>query len=907
MRYETIKRVMTAVATVAIVALGAGCSDGQLDLGSGGEFSINPYVSITADPMTVAKGSDTTLKYVVANAETIQIASADGSAFPFDSGEVDVSGATETEGSLQVTGLTETTTFVITAKSAGDSVEYDVDSPDYIPHNMVLNKSGQIELPGTEAQPDLVSSEITDSVTVTVVDDGPLTAALTANPDSIYQGESSTLTCAVTPAGATISVVDSNNADIAMDENCQAVVTPAATTVYTLTATNALTGETTLTTATVFVGDLSADSASITANGFDALAQVDSFTGVQVDFSIVPDHIQVTVEADIPENVISCTPALPDTPTTFSELTGSSVCDLTDNTKFLLISHIGGVAKVEDAVQVVGAGGSGRVAVTARPWAFEGEEVNVSVKALAQGDIQMIRKISIIGMDSQRLPKVETIVAPDITLQPISKKLFVPEDGIRVQVYGKMDEDTSPTSDKVYVKAVELAKTNEKRITKALIDPNDAKRTYFGTKTDIAEQGRSFSATTVRMLRNDDLNAGSRDIDIDLGFLMTTAVDEFVQVMLDGGSQLVNDFDYPMHAIAVEKVADADTTAKIYVGTDGAIVYSANDGIDWNILWSPFLYFSGGKNEEGTHESCAGDIARGTKSKNAADLTSLMNVCDIVLDGEGMIAATDAGLLVIKDLSKVEKNQKEENSSGNITMNKGAAASMPMFEHVVNDLELVGDTLYAAVANGTRPHATATERGVYKSVRDGDTIGITWEKFGEIPGDPDVYYVMADMHDDVAMALYAATETGVYATELSSASWQQVGSISEPIFTLADDPYSTGDIIAGGDGVVKLSRDAADSQTGALTPSAATWGDLVAGGIAGSGKITSIAMSAVERSEGEYLYRAAFGGAGGYLMGDAIVATTAEYQEQPSGETETTEFAIAEIRVEAIQMINEEE
>ena len=180
MRNQAVNKILAVIAILAWGFFGQACDDGELNLRGGVSPSVSPYVAITADPMTVEKGGSSTLMWTVANADSVSIASADGSEFAFHTEDIDMTG--QTEGSLVVDGISATTTFVITARAMVATP--DISPPDldpYVPNSVLhVYKSGQITIPEEEPELSMSPVEVTDSVTVSVTDSGPLTASLTA-------------------------------------------------------------------------------------------------------------------------------------------------------------------------------------------------------------------------------------------------------------------------------------------------------------------------------------------------------------------------------------------------------------------------------------------------------------------------------------------------------------------------------------------------------------------------------------------------------------------------------------------------------------------------------------------------------------------------------------------------------
>jgi hypothetical protein len=144
-------------------------------------------VRFTANPATITTGGVSTLNWVVENADTVTISGVSGT-LAKDSGTVNVN-------------PTQTTNYVITAtNSVGQATAVAV---------VTVNPAGS--------------------------GNRPIVTSFSANPATILQGSQSTLTWTVT--GADTVSIDNGVGTVVPNGSVQ--VTPAATTTYTLTATNA--------------------------------------------------------------------------------------------------------------------------------------------------------------------------------------------------------------------------------------------------------------------------------------------------------------------------------------------------------------------------------------------------------------------------------------------------------------------------------------------------------------------------------------------------------------------------------------------------------------------------------------------------------------------------------------------
>lgn len=888
-RKMKIKRIFATVVVLALALINHGCNDGELLLSRSTQPSVSPFIAITADPMEINAGGSTTLKWVVANAASVEISSDDGT---FHAGPIDMTGRTEDQ--IQVDDIQHTTTYTITATSAViDASVNPIPHDPYIPVNTL--KSGQIEMPGeeedVEAETDIAATTtVTDSVTVTVID-SDLSIIFYADDGDSMACMPRVLHWEVTPSDATIEISSSTGETVELSDTCVPVVAPAptpetddgpryrtkatsisksttasmpatgcaivypcVTTTYTLTATaqsGVMSEDVTIVPSNLIIDY---DKTFITANGERSAAYVNSFPAeaVPIAYQISPSLIPVTVEAD---KSVGCT--LPEN-RLLAQMPETTNCDISEETTFKLMAHVGNDLIEVSRVKVMADPSSGRVDITtAHAWAFEGEEVTITVTPRTEGDAAKIAKVRIKGTDI-----IERIVT-DAT--PIVERVTVPLMGVQVEVFSTTDEDPV-TQQAVYALPLLPVGLIGRPITEAMFDPNDIERSYYGTMVDFEAEGvTTFLTSNISIWRNDILVSGenaqpSGQIDINFGNRM-------IYWFNDGGagnfgtalgdSLFINATrTYPVRAIAI---ADGDPD-KMFVGTTGAVMYSFDGGTTWEVFVGP--YYTKGQyvdNYPGEHESCAGETQTGMANPDDEDLAFFSGVCDIIVDGDRLYVATDKGAATYTDIPALIENPMVEGGVHFIPRSEEAKALLPTYKHVVNDLELLSDgnskKLFAAVSTGTL-NTAATVNGVFVSEDEGES----WSEFGSLG--VDVYAVKVDMHADDAVAIYAAAADGIYVSDIDTANWTKV--YDGAAYSLADDPYTTGTIMAGFADGAKITRDAGND-----------WGPLMVGGIEGSGKVTAIAMAA--NVENSYVsYRVAFASEGGFLSGKVMVPVIAQ-------------------------------
>jgi phospholipase C len=203
-----IKRVLSLGLSIILLPFFTGCAVFNIDQ------SPKPVVTLTASPASIHSGSSSTLTVTATNAKVLTISGSDGSTYNLSA-----------SGGTQVVTPATTTNYTASATSGGGS------------------------------------SSATATVTVTPAA-GP-TVNITANPATIDEGESATLTVSATNANqVTVTGTDGSSYALAATGGTQ-VVAPSSTTTYTAKATGA--GGSATATATVTVNGV-APTVTITAD-----------------------------------------------------------------------------------------------------------------------------------------------------------------------------------------------------------------------------------------------------------------------------------------------------------------------------------------------------------------------------------------------------------------------------------------------------------------------------------------------------------------------------------------------------------------------------------------------------------------------------------------------------------------
>lgn len=825
------------IAIAALVLL-AGCSDGEM--ASNANLDITPpapiIISFYAEPSEIAAGQSTTIAWEVAGADKVEIAAvaADGSAVSFGVSTDQLSG------SQAVNGLASTTDFVLTATKSTDSLETETETTDEAAAIHVLG--GQIqygpeeeeaeETPETSEAPAV--SSVTQTITVTVLPANELAATITADVASVPAGESTIIRWTVTPSenlsavgvvadsGEAIVATDSCSGDMAsilaqpaLDEfpavGC-AVVTPSVATTYTINAQDSVGN---VATASVLVGltsgQITADikaAESDSATPKDALEVTTWQSPVVVSWSVTPASAKVSIVAT--GSVEAASTAAPcELPVDASDkTTGSTKCKLAGETTFTITATVG-TDSATDSVNVKMKGSTGTPGlVIANSWAFHTESVNLEMKldvnALSMAD--SIEKVMVASkaISAEQLTTLKTgvpIVVP--TVADVTLGQYV---NVDLVYNGGQTKNDKP------VQIVDLEK---------------------------AESGKSGIKVTSAKLMKDDSN----EIHSYVGVMMDGFNNGMARIYKDGGANdisfyemLKEAFDYDIqlwffedkivtYPVAVEPI-DANNDYIIAGITGGVYRYRQNDKGEygWDSMVTFPRYVKG--NVETSHPTCGRNsdgggqnIQTGDKKDFDGDLVSLNQVCDIVVIGDTrLLVATDYGVMVASGFKNdipvwmgvpdpaLSAEEMAQDPYGFLT-----------FSHVVNDLQMVGDKVYAALDQGV----VVSKNGIHWDNTGFFTSAVALDGNNRENQNP----VWALAYDSRNKVLYAGHEKGIKYFDTTADSdcdpdnpdmpcdsgWKDLSMPSEtPVISLAVDPSAptnTVAILAGTPDGLMVTRD----------------------------------------------------------------------------------------------------
>jgi hypothetical protein len=841
---KMITKLITKLITVAAFAMViAGCSDGEMNLGSSQEFDISPpapiIISFFAEPDHVAEGESTTISWEVAGADSIEITSvATGEPIDFHV-ESD-----ELSGSVTASGLTSTTDFIITASKQAMMMEGEEEEAELAEAiSISLNSdetSGQIKFGEEEEAPPPAPgiSSVSQAITVTVDSLTDVTAEITADAVDVAAGTPTIIRWKVTPAEfVDVSVVADSNEEIAGTDQCDgdiasisaegvvgnapvvgcAVVQPTESTEYSIVAVSKDGGEAE---ASVKIRTSSVDvQAEIFVDGQANLGVKGFPSTVTVSWAATPAEAAVVVSSTPSAD---CKPAL-------SEATsvGSAECIVTSGTKFSIVATLGEKTGNDSAdVYNAGAGGSAGLLIP-NQWAFEGEMVAVEVEldAATKSNPEIIEKL-VVGTKEFTGEALSPLKSGSFKIKV--SDVLVGSSGVPVSmVYGGGHEVNTRT-----VETVQLAFKN--------VDSGVKK---VSSITFDEELGHRYTGVMM-----DGLNDGKARIYRDGGALADI---DFMKPIQDAASGMLKDVlfanvaEYPA-TVAVRE----DSPDELFVGIPGAVMRSTDGGGSWEPVLVTIRQARRPYSGDGSHKTCGRDAVQpGAAPKIDGDIVSFNRICDIVALNNGvLIVATDTGI-------RTESNIDNDTLSWFGGLKDGAVTD-PTQGFVVSDLEVVGDKIFAA-----------TEIGVFVS-----TDGKNWESFGG----SETYAIAYDKNNDL---IYAGAESGITKAAVSSdGAWESAG-IDQPVISITVDKKhsSVGSTtiiassVSGDTGSVQISRNGGTS-----------WNEISLGNVANVDAISSVALASAE-VPGGIEYRIALGSStGSELFATKVVsAVNVSSSEEP--------------------------
>lgn len=814
-------------AVIAIAAMAAGCSDGEVWKGAQAFTpDITPVpliISFSASPEQIKAGESTTISWKVADANRVQISAISSGgpvAFSVDT--------TELTGSAVASSLSATTDFVLTVTKQMAAPEGEASAA--IAKKMKAQEGALEGTPdaGTPEleSPDAGAASVSQTITVTVATASQITAKIWADKESVAASEQTILRWEVAPAeGMTIEVSADSGEPIVATDQCEgdiasileqppleaipavgcAVVAPPEETVYSIKATDANDPANIVEESfTIAVEDVALE-AEIRVNGEkDSVRVTNLESEVQVSWTAAPANAAVTVTAT--PAPISCTPALPTgEPVEYT----SASCRLSAvPTTFAIHAESAGKT-ADDTVDVQLGDVNAAIDVRADEWAFEGEEVPVAIDLKAGVAPAAIREVQLTDLKAG----IKKITLP---LQaPV--KVFVPKAGVAVKMI-----DSAGTEHDYGIRVRALSTIAEEvdaamAITKFAIDPNDLQTRFTGVEM------KGYNKGVVRIYRN---GSNNRDIDIatpikgtlgKVGGFWNDAVFEA------SGARL------PVNAIAVRPA----NSKEVYFGTAGAVMVSDDGGQNFSLL-APVLRVSESAGDySGSHTSCRGKTQKGIPASDSNQLVALNQVCDIVVGKGGrLLVATDDATFAISDVAKF----RAKDASAAVQGRKSV-----LYRRATDDLECVDEDCQTVFA--------ASDQGVFKNAGDGES----WENFGSLGKRAFSVAVIGNK-------VYAGTEDGLYESDISAASWKQLGLAGSKVFSMAIDPsvglYGSM-IIAGTDKGISVTRD-----------SGKAWSPIAAGGQAES---LSVAIVSKEIEAGKKKVAVSIGSGNTTIYGETDV------------------------------------
>lgn len=787
-----------AILVVAAMFITA-CDDGQLRKEST-SFSISPaaptIISFYADPDEVKAGESTTISWEVAGADSIEITSTatDGSS-PLHVETSDV------KGSAVAKNLSATTDFTLTAKASAGPPEGEGDGavaePKTISISAFLPRDAAAGEADAGAEGDLAPADgataappSSQTITVKVIEESKLSAKITADKGSLTPGESTIIRWTVSPEGASVEVTNSDAVAVeptfagkdceaedpqvlldsgtpaeAPQANGCAVVTPEATTVYTVTAKADGASESADVEVSVEETEIVAE---ILVNGQKS-PQLNNFSeSVTVSWTAEPVGSLVTIVAS--PQVESCEPALPEGQAVEYS---SAECYISGPTEFTIRVEIASDPSqyAEDYASVARGDAAADIDIRADEWAFVGEDVVIEITPKEGSDPSAIKEVRVKDADGLRTVAITELI-----------HVKVPHEGVSVEMddvagathnYGIRVRALSTISEQVDIKA--------EAITALAFDPNDVKTRYVGIQMPGWNKGVAYIYR----------DGGPISVGFGEKLMEADGLNKFWKDKKTGENEAFDKYikTFPVNAIASRK----DHPDEIYVGITGALMVTDDGGKTFELVAPARRISVNSGDYDGSHPTCRGQIQTGVKSTHDNQLVSLNQICDVVVTSGGrLILATDHGAFAISDITAFRAGKEDVKVVGHPSA-KGKAdeEGRLTYAHVVDDVECVDDECMKVYA--------ATDRGVLVSENGGET----WSEFGSIGSKA---FKVVHLDDK----LYAATDDGVYESDKTAASWTSIG-LNKSAKSVAIDPnvnqFGHRMLIAGTDEGVFVTRD----------------------------------------------------------------------------------------------------
>ena len=830
-------RLLAAVAALLFIG---GCSDGEL--ASNVSPNLTPpspmIISFYAEPAAISADQQTTISWEVAGADEVEITAvaATGEAVAFGVSTDQLSG------SESVT-LASTTDFILTATKG--AVSYEAEDEGESEGDAELEKGGQIQFgpeeeeieePEAAESPLPVASSVSQTITVTVTPAGELIASITADKASVAMGESTVIRWNVTPSDDLIAVgvVADSGELIAPTDQCEgdmatilaqpaldafpavgcAVVTPDVATNYTINAQNSAGIDATASTM-VSVSDTDVNAKIYAAKDEQATPQdntleVESWQNpVVVSWSVTPANAEVTVTAEGSVEASTSAPCeLPSGATDKAE--GSTKCKLVGGTTFTVTATYAGNTDSDDVVVNMKQSGKAGL-VIANAWAFDGETVNIEMRLDTDAMVNpsVVENVLVAGQTlkssdasvttEQLLTKLKS-GEPIVVSTVANAKLGIPM--IKVElVYNGAEKAGYDPVQIVDLEASPPATDVVEVTSMAVFKSGDEISRYTGVMLDGYNDGKA------RMYK-DGHEVGP---DIPFANLINDQLEKQFGYKLDEGFFEDKIKDFPV-TVAV-KGSDPDD---IFAGVTGGVMRYRQDSegeYGWEVILINRRLGKGNIPKE--HPTCGRDNETGTQKTQMGrkpsfdgDIVSLNRICDMALFGQQLLVATDYGM-------KVETNIHDEATvwrgtpSPELTAEQIVDLEFLTYAHVVNDLQVAGNRVYAATDDGV----LVSEDGVHW--QNTGFYAVATSMSGVLrEGQNPVWALAYDARNEI---LYGGYEGGIKYLDTTAAEdaedvvdctdpdvapgdcghgWKDVDGIDQPVISLAVDPAAPSTAVA---------------------------------------------------------------------------------------------------------------
>lgn len=813
---KTIRHAWRLLGVVALLAMVAGCADGELAMPA--DASITPpapmIIKFAADPSTIQSGDSTTISWEVAGADEVEITAVSSTGEP-----VNFSVKTEDLSGEAPVSLSSTTDFVLTATKSAENLETEEGEEIEDEAAAQLTKGGQIrfgpepvdEEPSGSATPAI--SSVSQTITVTVVAASDLTATLNADKPVVAIGEQTVIRWTVNPAENVSVVVTADSGEmISPTDQCDgsiedilgqpvsdpvpavgcAVVAPSIMTTYSVTATNA-TGDTASDTAVVDVeGDVEAKIMAAkdeSSTPEDNLLMVESFSKpVIISWTATPDAATVTITAT---PSATCTPELP--AAAEGQTTGSVSCTISGETKFTIAATLGSETDTDDVVVTAAGGAAGLV--VADTWAFSGETVSLDMKLKSNSNTDVVAKLLVNGAAQD-----QSVVDQLKSGSTVSVQVANVTEPVHLQLMDSSNAELD-SEDKVSIVGLAVKGLASTLLPDAAIEERRVSHVMFDENTGTPYAGVELDYTG--MDREGDFFGKARI------YKNHAAIEfNFVESIKDyaGMGDMWNDaFFYDMDTYPTVIGVRESSPNDIFVGTTGAIMRSKDGGDTWeNVMVSRRRNEgSSGTADNDGHPTCGRapeggqKIQKNRKPQFNGDFISLNQVCDIIaLESGRVIAAMDFGVMVAKNIDDEDfiwfgiPNE-------SLTQDEIEEHGILTFGKVVNDLLEVDGKIFAATSGGI--FVSSKEQG-----------GLGWAPFGDYVDGP----VWSLAYDSRNEKIYAGNDDGIFTSTVGSPDWDELGLDGTPVLSIAVDPKSPVakmTIVAGTPTGVEVSRDGGDN------------------------------------------------------------------------------------------------